>query len=344
MGDRIGQVVRLLADGNPRSGDAMAVALGISRTAVWKTIRQVREHLGLEIEAVRGHGYRLREPLELLEPDRILSGLGGDARPRLRRLDVLASVDSTSSLLLERARAESTPGVSATASFDLDAIDVCLAERQTAGRGRLGRRWVSPYGRNLYLSLLWRCGLSPAELGGLSLACGVAVATALRRFGATGIGLKWPNDLHWRRRKIAGLLLEVGGESQGPSYAVVGVGVNLRLSPGQGAGIDQPWVDLAEVLGQRMPARNEVAVALISALCAALLLYRDQRLAPFLDDWRSLDAYRDETVELVAGAQRITGAYCGINDQGALLLRTPDGLRSYAAGELSLRALSGPDC
>jgi len=221
-----------------------------------------------------------------------------------------------------------------------------VAERQTAGRGRLGRTWVSPFGRNLYLSVLWRFAMAPGELGGLSLACGAAVATALMQLGAKGVGLKWPNDVHWRRRKLAGLLLEVGGESQGPSYAVVGVGVNLRLPAGDAAGIDQPWVDLAQVLQAQdlcaqLPSRNRAAALLIGALTEVLGRYRCDGLAPYLSQWRALDAYAGEPVDLVAGARRTSGVYLGIDDRGALRLQTPEGERMFAAGEVSLRPASG---
>jgi BirA family biotin operon repressor/biotin-[acetyl-CoA-carboxylase] ligase len=334
MPDRVVQVVRLLADGAPHSGEAIAAALGVSRTAVWKLIRQAREQLGLEVEAVRGQGYRLSEPLELLDRDRILSALGDETRRRLRSLEIIESIGSTSSRLLERARARPISGSDMLAEAG---AEVCLAERQTAGRGRLGRTWVSPFGRNLYLSVLWRSALSPAELGGLSLACGVAVASGLRQLGAAEVGLKWPNDVHWRRRKLAGLLLEVGGESQGPSYTVVGVGINLRLTRAQGAAIEQPWVDLAEVMEGRQPARNRVVATVIEALCRALEGYPREGLAPVLDGWRRLDAYQGESVELIAGTQRRSGVYRGIDDQGNLILQTDEGYRSFAAGEVSLR-------
>jgi BirA family biotin operon repressor/biotin-[acetyl-CoA-carboxylase] ligase len=337
MTARCGQVVRLLADGAPHSGEAIAAALGVSRTAVWKLIGQAREQLGLEVEAVRGQGYRLSEPLELLDRDRILLAVGDETRRRLRSLEILESIGSTSSHLLERARAGPSPGGVGTDPLAEAGAEVCLAERQTAGRGRLGRTWVSPFGRNLYLSVLWHSALSPAELGGLSLVCGVAVASGLRQLGAAEVGLKWPNDVHWHRRKLAGLLLEVGGESQGPSYTVVGVGLNLRLTRAQGAAIEQPWVDLAEVMDGRQPSRNRVAATVIEALCQALERYPRERLAPVLDDWRRLDAYEGESVELIAGTQRRSGVYRGIDDQGNLILQTDDGCRSFAAGEVSLR-------
>lgn len=339
MAARHAQVLQLLADGEPHSGDALARRLGISRTAVWNAINQARDELGVEIDAVRGHGYRLRQPLELLDAVRISAALDGAAQQRLGRLDVLDQVGSTNSVLLERARAPAPALGAGDDAHGFGVGEVCMAERQTAGRGRQGRTWVSPYGRNLYLSVLWRFAQGPAALGGLSLACGVAVATALRQLGADAVGLKWPNDVHWRRRKLAGLLLEVGGEAQGPSYAIVGVGVNLALARTPAAAIEQPWTDLAEMLGEAaLPSRNLAAARLISALLAALDRFRADGLEPFVDAWRALDLYHGEPVEVVAGTQRISGVYLGIDDAGALQLQGPDGCRRFAAGEVSLRA------
>jgi BirA family biotin operon repressor/biotin-[acetyl-CoA-carboxylase] ligase len=323
--DRNLEIVRLLADGELHSGEAIASRLGISRAAVWKAVRKTVELLDLDLESVRGHGYRLCAPLELLDAAEIRVGLPAPAQTEIRSIDVLPEVDSTNSWLMRRAHG-GAPGGS-----------VCLAERQTAGRGRRGRAWLSPFGANVYLSLLWRYPLAPAQLGGLSLAVGVAVARALTAAGASGIGLKWPNDLHWRRRKLAGLLLEVGGEAQGPSHVVVGVGLNLRLDPARAAAIDQPWTDLTAVLGAGGYRRNAVVVSLITELCAALERYGAEGLAAFLADWQRLDAYLGEPVELAAGERRIAGVHAGIDATGALLLEVDGKLEAFHAGEVSLR-------
>ncbi len=380
-------IIRQLADGQPHSGEALAVAVGVSRTAIWKILHQLERELGLDIEAVRGQGYQLSAPIELLSAEAIDAGLDTAARQRIAALEILEQIDSTNAYLLAPARqgardgdgfaasaewsgglgiqphqpaADSAAGVGTGSADDLSSGpgiglstgQVCLAERQTAGRGRLGRRWVSPFGRNIYLSILWRYRLAPAQLGGLSLACGVAVAQALQQLGVQGIGLKWPNDVHWQRRKLAGLLLEVAGEAQGPSRVVVGVGINLGLRAADADAIDQPWVDLTEVCGggasgrdapsraaccDNVPGRNQLAAALIDTLTAALSRYADAGLAPFLDQWRQLDAYRGEPVILIAGQQRIQGRYLGVDSQGNLQLGTAEGQRAFAAGDLSLR-------
>lgn len=328
MQDRHLQIVRLLADGERRSGEHIAAELGISRAAVWKAVQKAASALGLAIDAERGRGYRLRRRLELLDAAAIAERIELPVRRQLAAIQVLDEVDSTNSLLLRQAREGAPSG------------QVCLAERQRAGRGRQGRHWVSPFGGNLYLSLLWRYALPPAALGGLSLASGVAVARSITAAGARGIGLKWPNDIHWRRRKLGGLLLEVAGEAEGPSHVVVGVGINLHLDPEQAAAIEQPWVDLSQIVGGAPVGRNALAAALIQQLTATLERYGREGLAAFIDDWRRLDAYRGQPVELLQGPRRITGINAGVDDDGALLLESGGELARFSAGELSLRPMN----
>lgn len=320
------ELLQLLADGELHSGAELAAHLGISRAAVWKTLRRAADELGLDLETQRGLGYRLRRPLELLDAASIESALSEAAHRVLADIEVLDAVDSTNTRLMQAATAGAPSG------------SVCLAERQLAGRGRSGRGWVSPFGANIYLSILWRSPLAPAQLGGLSLACGVAAARALWDHGVADIGLKWPNDLHWRRRKLGGLLLEVAGESQGPSHVVVGLGVNLQLSRAQAAAIDQPWADLASVLGNAMPGRNALAGALVDGLLRALTDFAAAGLDPFLEDWHRLDAYLGEPVTLHMGERCITGICAGVAADGGLVLETADGRRTFHAGEVSLRS------
>ena len=317
-------LVGLLADGRLHSGEAIAARLGISRAAVWKSMVQVRERYGLEVESIRGGGYRLSAPLELLDAERILAALPSAGPGTVARLEIHDQIDSTNSRLMAEAQ-----GGAPTST-------VCLAERQTAGRGRRGRVWVSPFGANLYLSVLWRYALPPAALGGVSLAVGVAVAGVLREAGAEDLTLKWPNDILWRRRKLAGLLLEVVGEAQGPSHLVAGLGLNLRMDPRQGTDIDQPWTDLASALAAPLPGRNALAARLIRALSEALERYGQQGLAPFLDDWDSFDGLRGETVSLRLGERLITGTHLGVGPDGALRLDTREGVRSFHAGEVTV--------
>ncbi len=212
---------------------------------------------------------------------------------------------------------------------------ICLAVRQHAGRGRHGRSWISPAGGNLYLSLLWRFAISSAQLGALSLAVGVGIASALTMLGASDLVLKWPNDLHWQRRKLGGILLEVSGDRHA-SAAVIGIGINRVLDAEHAAMIDQPWVDLATVLAatkQPLIGHDLLAGAIISALLDLLPRYATSGLTAFLSDWAQFDGYRGESVTVNG---EISGRYLGINSQGALQLEQQGQVRSIQSGEVQL--------
>ena len=319
------KIVRCLADGQFHSGGLLADELGISRTAVWKAVRKAGDRLGLDVRSARGRGYRLAEPLELLDRDRILAGLDWTRKERIAGLEIHDEIGSTNDSLMAGGRAGAPTGT------------LCLAERQTAGRGRRGRTWVSPFGANLYLSLLWRYPQGPSGLGGLSLAVGTAVAAVLQGEGVEGIALKWPNDVLWQRRKLAGLLLEVVAEAQGPSMVVVGLGLNTRLGGAQAAAIDQPWVDLETILGQGGYSRNRLAARVLDALMGVLERYGDEGLVPFLPAWDRFDLYRGEQVSILLGEQVISGTNRGVTEMGALRLDVDGQLRTFQAGEVSLR-------
>lgn len=327
------QLIRLLADGSLHSGETLAAQLGMSRAAVWKALRRVRDRFGLALVSERGRGYRLETPIELLDPACILGALSPRTRDALADLQIHQQIDSTSRHLM---RASALGAASGT---------ICLAEHQTAGRGRLGRLWVSPYGANLYLSGLWRFPSGPAGLGALSLAAGVVVADVLQRAGAQGVGLKWPNDVLWCRRKLAGILLEVTGEAQGPCVLVLGVGVNLRMTRRAGQGIDQPWVDLTEVLGESgAVSRNRLAANLIDGLSDAIERFLREGLEPFLSGWHALDVCRGHPVRLSMGERKIDGTALGVGMDGALCLSTLEGERRFHAGEVSLRRVGTREC
>lgn len=317
-------VLLKLADGGFHSGQDLALTLGITRTAVWKHVKALEKGLGLAISAVRGRGYRLAAPLELLDDNRIRAGLSGASHASLDALSVIQVVDSTNS----RASAD-LPRQSQRAK-------VWLAEMQTAGRGRRGRQWVSSFGENLYLSLAWRFDLPMNDLAGLSLVAGVVVAESLQRLGLEGHTLKWPNDILIDGRKLSGILVEASGEAGGPATAVIGIGVNLRIPANLGERIDQPWTDLRQA-GALSVSRNRMAGLLIDGLIDACQTYATQRLPPFLSRWNRFDHMRDREVLLFRGDQVNTGIYRGIAASGALLLDEASGRREYHAGEVSLR-------
>ncbi|MGD8590134.1 MAG: bifunctional biotin--[acetyl-CoA-carboxylase] ligase/biotin operon repressor BirA [Chromatiales bacterium] len=318
------RLLRALADGRFRSGEALAQELGITRAAVWKQIKRLGRELDLEIDAVSGRGYRLVQPLELLESARIEAHLPPLIRSRLQCLHIHPSIESTNSWLMQEATRAAPSGT------------VCLAEHQTAGKGRHGRQWISPFGRNIYLSMLWRFECSPVELSGMSLAAGIGVLRTLRLFDCQEAGLKWPNDILWRGKKLAGLLLEVAGEAAGPAYLVIGVGLNLRLDAA-GAHIDQPWTDLASIPDVRTHSRNELVARLLENLLQIITEYEQTGLAGFIEEWDRYDLLKGSQVVVRNASNSYQGEHLGIDSSGCLKLKVDDEVRIFWAGEVSLR-------
>lgn len=304
------------------SGDALAREAGVTRAAVWKRVQALRA-AGVEIEARPGHGYGLVRPPDLLDATALRARLP----PRIAcgtALELAWSVDSTNTELLRRPRASGTT--------------VLLAERQTAGRGRLGRSWTSPLGAQVCLSVRREFDGGLARLGGLSLVAGVAVAEALRGLGFGAVGLKWPNDLVAGNRKLAGLLVEGGGEHAGLAHAVIGIGINVRLPDPAAAAIDQPWTDLARLAGAAgPPARNAVAAAVLAWLLPALDEFDRHGLTPFLPRYAPLDALAGRPVRVLAGRETVTGHAAGLAADGGLRVATAEGERIFHAGEVSVR-------
>lgn len=323
------RIVRLLSDGRFHSGQEIAAWLSVSRAAVWKQLQTVRTRYGLKIHAVRGRGYRIADPVQLFEKEAILAGIPDSPALSPVQLEILDSVDSTNRYLMQKQH------------DDLCSGHVCLAEQQTSGRGRRGRSWISPFGRNIYLSIYWRYEMEMAGLSGLSLAAGVAVAECLGKLGIGGVGLKWPNDLHWQERKLGGLLLEVSGEQGGPNRVVLGLGLNLSMQEEQAADIDQPWAALSHIPGAERLDRNRLTGEVISALLGALVQYGDEGLEPFVQRWEAWDQYLGQPVTLTAGKTRLTGIHRGIDASGALLLESNGTVTAHYGGEVSLRK-AGP--
>lgn len=320
----LGRLLQRLSDGEFHSGEALGAELAVSRTAVWKQLRKLEE-LGLVLESVRGKGYRLPGGLELLEVGRVRASLDAAAARLITDLDVLDSVESTNGTLLARAaRGSALRGV------------VCTAEHQVAGRGRRGRHWVSPYGRNLYVSVGWEFMGGAAALEGLSLAVGTAVTTALCEHGVQNAVLKWPNDVLVDGRKLAGVLLEMAGDASGRCQVVVGVGINVSMPPRIEQSIDQPWIDATTAAGLPL-SRNGLLGSLLNRLLPLLEQFERQGFGPFRDAWSQLDAFRGKPVSLLKGDAVIPGIAAGVDHTGALLLDTPNGRQAFFGGEISLR-------
>lgn len=321
------RLIGLLADGEFHSGERLARSLGVSRTAVWKHLQRFAA-LGLELHRVPNRGYRLAQPIDLLDAAAIKRLVASGSRRKLRSLEVLGQTDSTNSRLLN------------VADLPSGKADVCLAEQQSAGRGRRGRTWVAPFGGGICLSLSWLFPEPPRQLSALSLVAGLSVRRAAHRFGARDIQLKWPNDVLVGSRKLGGILCELRAEAGGPAYVVIGIGINTRLSAAARREIASTGVeaaDLDEALAPRSAGRNEVAAAIIDELIVALEVFQQDGLQPFLEEWRNADAMHGAAARVTLGDTIHRGIARGVDAEGALLLETPTGLLRFISGEVSVR-------
>ena len=320
----------LLSDGEVRSGEALALSLGLTRAAVWKGVERLRA-LGIGVEALARRGYRLSEPVELLHPDLMLRELSAQSRSHLRNLEILFEVDSTSTRLLS----------GMPPPFKL--ADVCIAELQHAGRGRLGRRWIAPFGSGLAMSVAWSFSDAARALPALSLGVGVAVARALRRAGAEGLSLKWPNDVWYKDRKVGGVLVEIRAEAGGPAQVVIGVGLNVRLPAAARAEIEAAGARVAAVADAcgTPPSRNRIAGTFLDELLSMLVQFEQAGFAALRDEWTRLDALNGRSVYVQMGSQRVVGIARGVDFDGALLLEVDRQLQRFVSGEASLRLIEG---
>lgn len=316
------RLISQLADGAFHSGEHLGYALGVSRAAVWKLIKGL-DSVGLEVHAVTGKGYRLAKPLELLDRNVIAEQLGAETHSMLDRIELHQVLSSTNAHLMQRAVSGAPGGL------------VCVAEYQGAGRGRRGRQWIAPYGSSITLSLLWRFQEGAGRLGGLSLAVAVAIQRALIECGLHGGGLKWPNDILVNGRKLAGILLEVAGESNGPCHAVIGVGVNVDMPAGVSARIDQPWTDLRSCGVDA--GRNVVAGRIVHHLLLAIPQYLSGGLASFREEWGKWDLMTDQPVMILQGEEKRYGIARGIDSRGLLRIEDEQGIHCLSSGEISLR-------
>lgn len=267
----------------------------------------------------------MNRPLEVFESTALRAALDERAQPLLSGLEILADVDSTNLHLLRRANSGVAGG------------HACLAEQQHSGRGRRGRRWLSPSGGNIYLSVLWRFAVNPAALGGISLALGVAVARSLQMLGIENLGLKWPNDVLWQGRKLAGILVDTAG-GVGACHVVAGVGLNVAMPTHIGHAIDQPWVDVQGILGRSI-GRNHLAGVLLGQVLLALHEFESHGLRSFLEEWALFDVIIGKQVALQLAGTTIIGRAQGIHNDGELRLCVDGLIRHYHDGEVSLLAL-----
>lgn len=318
-------LVQILSDGKFHSGTELGEKFNLTRSAIWKFVKQLEQY-GIEVEAKTKRGYRIIGGLELLDKKSIEKYIEVNYRHYFKNSIIIDTLASTNSYLVELAKDKKNK------------VSICFAENQTAGRGRMGRHWISPYGRNIYLSLLWRSRQDLYQLNGLSIAIVIAVIEALKAYGIKKkLMLKWPNDVLWKQCKLAGILIDLFGESHNVYNVIIGVGVNVNMPIKAGHQIKQPWCDLAQIT-HSMPSRNKLAGILLSQILKALEIYQVRGLSAFSSQWKQLDICYNKPVKIITPTEVIAGIGRGIDNQGHFLLQKANGeIKTFAVGEVSLQ-------
>jgi BirA family biotin operon repressor/biotin-[acetyl-CoA-carboxylase] ligase len=322
-------LLRALADGEPHSGADLARDFGVTRAAISKAVPKLASW-ELEVSAVRGVGYRLARPIDLLDARALRRALAPRTASRVSQLEVLFEVDSTNRRLL------------ASPPPPAGELAVCLAEFQSAGRGRRGRRWRAPLGSGLCLSVGWQFAAAPRDLGALTLAVGVVARRAVAEVAGLDVALKWPNDLALDERKLGGILLELAAEAQGRCHVVAGIGINVSLPPASLATLSD-WprgaIDLATAKRGTPPPRPLLAARLIDGLADLFASYAESGFAPYSAEWRAADFLNGRPVRVDDSPAAASGIARGIDGDGALLIETAGGARRRVlSGDVSVRS------
>ncbi len=320
---RLQKLVCILSDGQFHSGEYLAESLGVSRTAIWKLIAKLQTWQ-IEIYAVRGKGYRIPKGLTLIDAGYLTEQIVSQAK-LFEQIEILPTVDSTASYLTRSWN--DSPGVGR----------ICVSEHQTQGRGRKGRKWISPFGANLYFSLGLKLPLGLSALGGLSLAVGIGLTKFLNQHCNQQVSLKWPNDILVKDKKMAGILVEASGDSNDSSFLNIGIGINWDMQA-HAEEIDQPWINLKSILQTRLD-RNQILAMILLQLDKILTRYIEQGFDSFRHDWPSQSAYYGKSVVIHTHIGQVTGVEVGIDKNGAIKLKNNDGEKSFFSGEVSLRAI-----
>lgn len=314
-------LIQKLVKGEFLSGQALGDELGVSRAAISKHIAALQD-MGFDIFSVTGKGYRLAEPIELLSEEKIVSHI--EQSNITAKVEVHNVIDSTNSYLMRRLPNQNTPG------------QVCIAEYQSAGRGRRGRQWISPFGSHIYMSMYWSLEQGMSSAMGLSVVAALAVSDAIKALYKTDVELKWPNDIYFKGVKLAGILIDLEGQAMEPCHCVIGIGLNINMPAKSAELVDQPWTDLSSAIGVEID-RNILAASIISALIKRLEVHSETGISTMVAQWHEHDVYFNKAVSLITGDKATRGICRGINAQGALLLEVNGKVSPVYGGEVSLR-------
>ena len=317
------RLLRATEEGGVLSGEQARRVLGVSRTAVWKQISSLRL-AGYRIEAIPSQGYRLAGEPDLLHQEALRQALTGTAVVG-RAISCLSETVSTNADAFRAAEEGAVEGT------------VVLADRQSGGKGRLGRRWESPAGVNLYCSVILKPNLAPSEAPQLTFLSAVATARAITAVTGLQPAIKWPNDLLLNGCKVAGLLNEMSAETDRISFVILGIGVNLNMQAHQfPADLRSPATSLQLESGAPV-SRLQFAAVLLQELDHEYARFLREGFDPVREEWSRLCNAAGRTVRVDMGTGLLQGLFHGLDRDGALLVRLPDGtLERVLSGDVIL--------
>lgn len=318
-------ILRLLNDGKFQSCNTLARKLCCNPETISNALKDL-VYYGIEIDKIRGRGYRWINPIVYLDKDLIFRYF--TINPSNFNITLFDTLDSTNTFLLNKFKKGRTDNCS---------IPVVATEYQTNGRGRAGRLWQCGFGDSITFSFCWRFEQGISALSGLSLIIGIAVIRVLRSFVSSNVSLKWPNDILFDNRKLAGILIELRGEIFGPSYAIIGIGINYKLSDIIKSFINQEVTDLSSI-SEIILDRNQILSALLTEFLDILPTFSDYGFTPFMKEWISYHAFEGKAVSLILpNGNVIVGTVDGVVDDGSICLVTSTGRNSYNVGDISIR-------
>ncbi len=325
---RIDEVIQLLADGQFHSGEDIGKTLGISRSAIWKITKQL-DDVGIEIHRVQGRGYCIPGGIQFYSEDKLKQFLSQDAFERLKNIAILNRVNSTNAFLQEKIKEDWT------------SASLCLAEYQSEGKGRRDRSWLSPYGKNIYMSLVWEFVAGPGALNGLTLLVGLAIIKALSKFNITGLSLKWPNDVMWNGNKLAGVLTEINVDDINGCQAIIGIGLNLHLPSKIRNQLHNQITDMQTILGA-YPDKNYITALILEELLTLLPEFESKGFEHFVDQWRGYDHLLNKQIILHTIQDKVEGVAQGVDHTGALEIKVDGNIKKFYSGEASIGSVAKP--
>ncbi len=311
-------ITEILSDLQYHDGSSIGTKLNITRSAVWKNIKKL-EAYGIEIDSHKTKGYCLRDPLILLDEDQIKSKLDDDQI----NLEVFETLGSTNDHIKNIKTKDKTT--------------ICIAEHLSNARGRMGRKWQAPFGKNIYLSLGCYFKKDFSELSGLSLITGLALIKSFQILDLKEkLSLKWPNDILSSDGKIAGILIEVLAEANGSAYVIIGIGLNVNMKSDPNEDITQKWNSLVNLKGKHIN-RNQLSASIINQLSRYLEKFNQVGLEGFIDEWQGADILYNQQIKILSGNVEIQGISKGINKYGNLMIELASGeLKACSSGDSTI--------